>query len=146
MLTLVQVGSLGLPGTRWAENEILDVNTQAHGLSKLLWELMERGEISVDSLSCIVIMGIGFGANAVLHFEGTSFRDSRFRRLRDATRFFTLVNPFPPWPMTRSESQSIKQSLQTLRKVLARGVYHEQLQCLISTLFSTEYLEKVSAS
>lgn len=123
------------------------MNTQSNGLSKLLSELMERGEISIDdSLSCVVMMGIGSGANAVLHFESTSFRDSRFRQLRDATRFFTLVNPFPMWPMTRSESQSIKQSLQTLRKVLARGVYHEQLQCLISTLFSTKYLEKVSLS
>ena len=124
----------------------MDASTQAHGLSTLIWELVEQGEILLDSSSCVVFMGLGSGAHAVLDFAVSSFRDSRFKRLRDATRFLTLVNPFPLSLGTDSDCQPARQTLQTLREVLKRGVYHEQLQCLITALFSTDYLEKVCKS
>lgn len=136
---LFQVGSLGLPGTQWAEGEMLDAETQAQGLGTLLWELMERGELNLDYCSCVVMMGLGSGASAAEHFAGTSLLDPKFAPLRDATRMLILVNPFP----ASVEHRRTIHSLQTLKRVLERGVHHEQLQSLVAALFSAAYLEKV---
>lgn len=145
MHIILQVGSLGLPGTQWDKNEILDAKTQAEGLGTLLWKLMERGELCVDPSLCVVIMGLGSGANAVLHFAGNSLLDAKFAPLRNATRFLTIINPFPVTSSASTESQQVKRSLQTMRRVLESGTHHEKLQFLITTLFSSEYVKQVSA-
>lgn len=140
----VQVGSLGLPGTQWAEGKLLDARTQAHGLSNLLWDLMERRELSLDPPPCVAIMGLGIGANTVLHFAGTSLMDAKFMPLRNAMRFLAIVNPFPTTSSSNVESKRVKQSLKSLRRVLERGVHYEQIQALMAALFSTEFIQEVS--
>lgn len=145
----VQVGSLGLPGTQWAKEEVLDASTQARGLNNLLRDLMERGELCLDPPLCVVIMGLGSGANAVLHFAGTFLTDANFGPLRAATRFLSIVNPFPSNPSTAvdtvdTKTKKVLQSLKSLRKILERGAHHEQLQALMAALFSPEFIQEVS--
>lgn len=144
METATQIGSLGLPGTRWAEGTVLDSETQARGLSNLLWELLQLGDLCIDPPLCVAMMGLGSGANAVLQFSATHLLDAKFARLRDAVRFVALVNPFPVTPDTSLERQQVKRSLQTLKRVLEIGSHHEQLQALLSSLFSNEYITQVS--
>lgn len=141
---MFQVGSLGLPGTQWADGEVLDAKIQAQGLSALLWELMERGELCLRPPVCVVLLGLGPGANAMLNFAGTFLVDEKFTPLRDSTRFVVVVNPFPAAPDTSPEIQQVKRQLQTLKRTLQRGAHHEQLQSLIMAMFSAEYVEKVS--
>ncbi len=138
------MGSLGLPGTEWAAEEVLDARVHARGLSALLWELMERGELCLSPAVCVVLLGFGSGANAVLNFTDAFLTDAKFSLLRDCTRFLVLVNPFPTAPETSSETQQIKKRLHTLKRTLARGAHHEQLQSLVAAIFSAEYIAKVS--
>lgn len=141
---MLQVGSLGLPGTQWADGEVLDAKTQAQGLSALLWELMERGELCLRPPVCVVLLGLGPGANAMLNFAGKFLVDEKFTPLRHSTRFVVVVNPFPAAPDTSPETQQVKRQLQTLKRTLERGAHHEQLQSLVMAMFSTEFVEKVS--
>lgn len=148
-LLIVQVGSLGLPGTQWAKGEVLDANTQARGLNNLLWNLLERGELCLDPPLCVVIMGLGSGANAVLHFAGTFLTKAKFTPLRAATRFLSIVNPFPSAPSLTvdtvdTRTKKMFNSLKSLRRVLERGAHHEQLQSLTKALFSPEFIQEVS--
>lgn len=138
-----QVGSLGLPGTQWADGELLDAKTQARDLSVLLWELMERGEICLSPPLCVAFVGLGSGGNAILHFAGTFLMDPKFAALRDSARFLALVNPFPASPKATSEILLVKRQLQMLKKTLDKGAHHEKLQALVTALFSAEYIEKV---
>lgn len=140
---IVQIGSLGLPGTQWAEGEVLDAKTQAQGLSTLLLELMERGELRVDPSLCVVFMGLGSGANAVLHFAATFLMNAKFASLREATRFLALTNPFSTNLTNSLESHRAKRSLKTLRRNIETGAHHEQLHSLVTALFSPEYIRKV---
>lgn len=133
-----------MPGTQWADGEVLDPKTQAQGLSALLWELMERGELCLSPPVCVVLLGLGPGANAMLNFAGTFLVDPKFTPLRESTRFLAIVNPFPSAPDASPETQQVKRQLQTLKRTLERGAHHEQLQSLIVAMFSAEYIEKVS--
>lgn len=142
--TATQIGSLGLPGTQWAEGAVLDSETQARGLSNLLWELLQRGDLCIDPPLCVAMMGLGSGANAVLRFAATQLLDAKFVRLRDAMRFMVLINPFPVTPDTSLERQQVKRSLQTLKNILEVGSHHEKLQALLSSFFSNEYITQVS--
>lgn len=123
---------------------MLDAKIHAQGLSALLWELMERGDLCFSSPICIVLLGLGPGANAMLNFAGTFLEQAKFTPLRDSTRFLVAVNPFPLAPDTSTETQMAKRQLQTLKRTLEKGTHHEQLQSLITALFSAEYVEKVS--
>ncbi|CAN0546456.1 unnamed protein product, partial [Ectocarpus sp. 12 AP-2014] len=136
------VGSLGLPGTQWADGELLDAKKQARDLSVLLWELMERGEICLSPPLCVVFVGLGSGGNAILHFAGTFLIDAKFAALRDSARFLALVNPFPASPKATSEILLVKRQLQMLKKTLGKGAHHEKLQALVTALFSAEFIEK----
>lgn len=138
------MGSLGLPGTDWAAEEVLDARVHARGLSVLLLELMERGELCLCPAVCVVLLGFGSGANAIQSFAGAFLTDAKFSLLRDCTRFLGLVNPFPAAPETSSETQHIKKRLHTLKRTLERGAHHEQLQSLVAAIFSAEYIAKVS--
>lgn len=138
------MGSLGLPGTDWAGEEALDAGVHARGLSALLWELMERGELRLSPAVCVVLLGFGSGANAILSFAGAFLTDAKFSRLRECTRFLVLINPFPAAPETSSETQQIKKQLHILKKTLEKGAHHEQLQSLAAAIFSAEYIAKVS--
>lgn len=138
-----------MPGTQWAKGEVLDANTQARGLNSLLSDLMERGELCLNPSLCVAIMGLGSGANAVLHFAGTFFLEAKFTPLRAATRFLSIVNPFPSAPGTAvdtvdTETKKVFNSLKSLRRVLERGSHHEQLQSLTAALFSAEFIQEVS--
>lgn len=105
---------------------------------------MERGELALDPPPCVAIMGLGTGANTVLHFVGTSFMDAKFMPLRNAIRFLAIVNPFPTTSSSTMESKKVKQSLQSLRKVLKKGAHCEKLQSLMTALFSAEFIQEVS--
>lgn len=142
----MQIGSLGLPGTRWADGEKIDARTQARGLCRLLPELVERGEVCINATSCVVFMGLGPGASAVLHFAETFRLDNKFANLREATRFLALVNPLPITPLADSKNDPAVRSLQILRKNLYRGARHEQLHSLATAMFSSEHLKKVRVS
>lgn len=136
-----------MPDTQWADGEVLDAKTHAHGLSALLWELMERGELCFSPSVCVVLLGLGSGANAILSFASTFLVHEKFAPLRDSTRFLALVNPFPSAALDASvEVQQIKRRLQALKRTLERGVYREQLECLVGAMFSAGHLEKVSES
>lgn len=123
---------------------MLDAKTQARGLSALLWELIEQGELCLCPPVCVVLLGLGPGANAMLHFASTFLVDPKFTSLRDSTRCLVVVNPFPAALDTNPETQQIKRQLQTLKRNLERGTHHEQLQAVIVAMFSAEYVEKVS--
>lgn len=126
---------------------MLDANTHAHGLSTLLWELMERGELCVSPSVCVVLLGLGSGANAVLNFASTFLAHDKYAPLRDSTRFLALVNPFPSAaPDASFDVQQIKRRLQALKRTLEKAAHHEQLECLVGAMFSAEHLEKVSES
>ncbi|CAM9559381.1 unnamed protein product [Scytosiphon promiscuus] len=139
---LLLIGSLGLPGTQWADGEVLDAKKQAHGLSILLAQLMERGELRVNPRSCVVLAGFGAGANAVLQFAGTFLLDNSFAALRDATRFLAVINPFPVSQSSKCDIRHIKSQLQVLKRTLERGTHQEQLQSVVAAMFSAEYVEK----
>eukprot|EP00752_Nemacystus_decipiens_P001471 g1447.t1 len=140
---LLLVGSLGLPGTQWADGEVLDAKTHAYGLSTLLGELMARGELCLSPSICVVLLGLGSGANAILNFATTFLVLDKFAALRDATRFLALVNPFPSGvPDTSLDVKRIKRRLKALKQTLERGAHHEQLECLVGAMFSAEHLEK----
>lgn len=124
---------------------MLDAKTHAHGLSTLLWELMERGELCLSPSVCVVLLGLGSGANAVLNFASTFLVHDKFAPLRDSTRFLALINPFPSAaPEASLDVQQTKRRLQALKRILERGAHREQLECLVGAMFSTEHLEKVS--
>lgn len=126
---------------------MLDAKTHAHGLSILLWELMERGELCLNPSVCVVLLGLGSGANAILNFASTFLVHDKFAPLRDSTRFLALVNPFPSAaPDASGDVQQIKRQLQTMKRTLERGAHHEQLECLVGAMFSAEHLEKVRRS
>lgn len=138
-----------MPGTQWAKGEVLDASTQARGLNTLLWDLMEREELCLDPPLCVAMMGLGSGANAVLHFARTFLADAKFAPLRAATRFLSIVNPFPSTASTTvdavdTETKKVFQSLKSLRRVLKRGAHHEKLQSLTTALFSPEFIQEVS--
>lgn len=140
----MQVGSLGLPGTQWCTGAILDADAQAQGLSNFLWELCERGELCVDPSLYVIIMGFGCGANAVLKFAATHLMDTKFSRLRCATRLLAVVNPFPLSPNNSMISRKVKRSLQTLKRTLESGSNQEQLQSIMNAFFSANYIATVS--
>lgn len=126
---------------------MLDAKTHAHGLSTLLWELMERGELCLSPSVCVVLLGLGSGANAILNFASTFLAHDKFAALRDSMRFLALVNPFPSAaPDANFDVQQLKKRLQALKRTLERGHHHEQLECLVGAMFSAEHLEKVSES
>lgn len=106
---------------------------------------MERGELCLSPSVCVVLLGLGSGANAILNFASTFLVHDKFAPLRDATRFLALVNPFPSAaPDATFDVQQIKRRLQALKRTLERGAHHEQLECLAGAMFSAEHLEKVS--
>lgn len=108
---------------------------------------MERGELCLSPSVCVVLLGLGSGANAVLDFAKTFLLHDKFAPLRDSTRFLTLVNPLPSaTPDASFDVQQIKRRLQALKKTLERGAHHEQLECLVGAMFSAEHLEQVSQS
>lgn len=108
---------------------------------------MERGELCFTPSVCVVLLGLGSGANAILNFASTFLVHDKFEPLRDSTRFLALVNPFPSaTPDASFDVQQIKRRLQALKRTLERGAHHEQLECLVGAMFSAEHLEKVSVS
>lgn len=140
-----QVGSLGLPGTKWNRGEVLDAQLQSRGLSTLLLELVQRGELHIEPDLCVVMMGLGCGANALLHFAATKPLDPDLVVLLDSTRFLVVINPLPLAPTSSTEAHQVKRSIQTLKRVLERGKHHEQLQALTTAFFSDEFISQVSS-
>lgn len=140
-----QVGSLGLPGTKWNREGVLDAQLQSQGLSTLLLELVQRGELHIEPHLCVVMIGLGCGANALLHFAATKPVDPVLRVLLDSTRFLVAINPLPLAPTSSSEAQQVKRSIQTLKRVLQRGKHHEQLQALTTAFFSDDFISQVSS-
>lgn len=122
---------------------MLDAKKQAHGLSVLLAQLLERGELRLSPSSCVILIGFGAGANAMLHFAGTLLLGNSFTALRDSTRLLAVVNPFPVSPNSTFEVQQVKNQLQALKRTLERGSHQEQLQAVIAAMFSAEFIEKV---
>lgn len=138
------MGSLGLPGTQWNEGETLDAQLQSRALSNLLLELFQRGELNIDRHLCVVMMGLGYGANTLLRFAATHLLDSSLACLRDSTRFLAVINPFPLTARNSMETQQVRRSLQTLHRVLERGNHHEQVHALTTAFFSDEFVVQVS--
>lgn len=138
------MGSLGLPETQWNEEDTIDAQLQSRGLRNLLLELFQREDLNIDSHLCVVLMGLGCGATTLLHFAATHLLDSKFAWLRDSTRFLVVINPFPLTPRNSKETQQVKRSLETLRRVLERGNHHEQVQALATAFFSDEFISQVS--
>lgn len=139
----LQVGSLGLPGTQWQKGTKLNAEIHARGLSTLLWELLEREELCAERHKCIILLGLGCGANALLRFVATYLSEPRFSSLRSMIQALAVVNPFP-LTSNSSESSQIRKSVEALKQVLESGNHHEQLQSIATAFFSADYILRVS--
>lgn len=132
-----------MPGTHWREGGVLDADAHAQGLGVLLWELYEQGELCTGPRPCVVLLGFGCGANAVMHFANKELLSIKMSPLRRAIKVLTLVNPFPLTASNSSENRRIRRSLQRLKRVLERSDHHEQLQAITDVFLSPEYISKV---